>query len=118
MSNREALTEAHSVREVEPPVSGMAIASLILGMLTVLPALLASLLQSAWTPLWVIVYIVIAMTPALVAVVLGHVALGAVRRRERRGRAMARWGLAFGYFAIFGPLVLTWALNLLGRALS
>ena len=110
MSNREALTEAYSVREVEPPVSGMAIASLILGLLTVLPALLA--------PLWIIVYIVIAMTPALVAVVLGHVALGAVRRRERRGRAMARWGLAFGYFAIFGPLVLTWALNLLGRALS
>jgi MFS family permease len=114
MSNREALTEAHSVREVEPPVSGMAVAALILGLLTVLPAVLAALLPSAWTPLAVIIYIVIAMVPALVAVVLGHVATGTVRRGERRGKAMAKWGVGLGYFAIFGPAVIHWALLLVG----
>lgn len=86
------------------PPSGLAIASLALGVLTVGPALLALLIRSGGV-LAVLLYLGIVGVPALLAIVFGHIAKSAVKRGERRGRGMAAAGLALGYFAIVAPLL-------------
>lgn len=87
-----------------PPVSGLAVASLILGLLTTLPALLALLIRSGGF-LAFLLYLLSVGVPALIAVVLGHVALSTIKRAERRGRGMAGWGVALGYLALAAPVV-------------
>lgn len=95
------------------PVSGLAIASLALGVLTVGPALLAMLIRSGGV-LAVLLYLGIVGVPALLAIVFGHVASAAVKRAERRGRGVAIAGLTLGYFALVAPFALVFLLRLLG----
>ncbi|MBB5617189.1 DUF4190 domain-containing protein [Microcella frigidaquae] len=105
MSNADRLARDYfPARTPLPPVSGLAIASLILGLLTTLPALLALLIRSGGF-LAVLLYLIVVGVPALIAVVLGHVALSTIKRAERRGRGMAVWGVALGYLALAAPLV-------------
>lgn len=115
MSNLEQMgRDLFPAQHPAPPLSGLAIASLALGVLTVGPVLLAVLLPSGGA-LTALLYLVIVGAPALLAIVFGHIASAAARRGERRGRGMARWGLSLGYFAIFGPLVLSAIVGLLAK---
>jgi hypothetical protein len=69
-----------------PPTSGFAVASLVLGILGVLGG-------------WCLFAI-----PCLLAVICGHVGLGATKNSARSGRGMAVAGLILGYLAI-GPII-------------
>ena len=76
-----------------PPANGMAVASLVLGIIAALIGI--------WSPfpIFGIIAGFIAFFPALIAVVLGHAGL----RRARltgAGRGPARTGLVFGYATI------------------
>jgi len=86
------------------PVSGLAIASLSLGVLTVGPALFAALLGPGGLLSWLLWFGMVGV-PGLLAIIFGHVALSSVNRGERRGRGMAVWGLTLGYLASVGPLL-------------
>ena len=97
----------------QPPVSGLAIASLALGVLTVGPALFAALLGPGGL-LTALLYLAVIGVPAVLAIVFGHVALAAVNRGERRGRGMAVSGFTLGYLAFVGPLMYAFLLTLLG----
>lgn len=94
-------------------MSGLAIASLALGVLTVGPALFAALLGPGGLLWWLLWFAVIGV-PGLLTITFGHIALASVNRGERRGRSMAVGGLVLGYLAIFGPLLYGFLLTLLG----
>lgn len=96
-----------------PPLSGLAVASLALGVLTIAPALLAALVGPGGL-LAVLLYVGVVGVPALLAIIFGHVALGTVRAGERRGRRMATGGLVLGYLALVGPFAYNFLLTLLG----
>lgn len=104
MSNREALTEAQSPRQPEPPMSGLAIASISLGALTLLPVAAALFLRSADASI-ILVYYFLVGAPAVLAIVFGAIANGATKRGERRGYGMANWGVALGLLALIAPYV-------------
>lgn len=104
MSNADAIRAAIAAQQPPPPVSGLAIASLSLGALTVLPAVLALLLRSGGI-LATLLYLAIVGVPAVLAIVFGHVGSAAARRGERRGLVLARWGLALGYAALATPYI-------------
>lgn len=103
MSNVDRLArEFFPASTPPPPVSGLAIASIALGALTVLPMLLALLVRSGGV-LAALLYLAVVGVPAVLAIVFGHVASAAARRGEKRGLGMARWGLTLGYLALFTP---------------
>lgn len=87
-----------------PPTSALAIASLTLGLLTVVPALLAILIRSGGT-IAALLYFAVVGVPALLAVVFGHVSWAAWKRGERRGYGMASWGTFLGYLALLAPFI-------------
>lgn len=95
------------------PLSGLAVASLTLGVLATGPALLAALLGPGGL-LTALLYVGVVGVPALLAIIFGHVALSMVRAAERRGRGIAMWGAALGYLALVGPLAYNFLLTLLG----
>lgn len=113
MSNVDCLAREFFPASTPPaPLSGLAVASISLGALTVLPLLLALLVRSGGV-LAVILYLVIVGVPAVLAIVFGHVASGTIRRGERRGLGLARSGLKLGYLALFAPLGISYMLALL-----
>ncbi len=87
-----------------PPVSALAVVSLVLALLA-LPVSLVALLIGL--PLGLLV--------CIPAVICGHLALGRLGRyRAFRGGALAKWGLGVGYFSVLLSLI---SLGLLGYAI-
>lgn len=87
-----------------PPVSGLAIASLSLGALTILPMLLALLVRSGGI-LAALLYLAVVGVPAVLAIVFGWIAYGPTKRGELRGYRMAQWGVALGILALMMPYI-------------
>ncbi len=104
MSNADAIRAAIAAQQPPPPVSGLAIASLSLGALTVLPAVVALLLRSGGI-LATLLYLAIVGVPAVLAIVFGRVATGPTKRGELRGYGMAQWGVALGILALITPYI-------------
>ncbi len=92
-----------------PPCSGMAIASLVLGILAILTVLI----------LWVIAPV--AILPAVPAVVFGYLAQGKIGRSKGKlgGIALAKAGMILGYvgMGIGAVMVVIWGLFIGGVAL-
>lgn len=97
------MTGAEAVRA---PLSGLAVASVSLGALTLLPALLALLIRSGGI-LAALLYLAVVGVPAVLAIVFGAIANRSTRRGERRGYGLANWGVAFGVFALLAPYLAT-----------
>lgn len=105
MSNVDRLAREFFPASTPPaPLSGLAVASIALGALTVLPMLFALLLRSGGV-LAALLYLAIVGVPAVLAIVFGWIALGPTRRGERRGRRMAQWGIALSVMALLTPYV-------------
>ena len=86
------------------PVSGLAIASLSLGTLTLLPVGFF-LLARPESGLALLIYYFIVGAPAVLAVVFGFIASGPTKRGERRGYGMAQCGIGLGLLALVAPYV-------------
>ena len=86
------------------PVSGLAIASISLGALTILPVAAALLIRSGGG-LAILVYYALVSVPAILAVVFGSIASGPTKRGERRGYGMANWGIGLGLLALIAPYI-------------
>lgn len=82
-----------------PPASGLAVASLVLGIFGILGG-------------WCLCGI-----PCILAVILGHMATPATRRGDRSGHGMAIAGLTMGYIFVI-PAVIGTALLVFGGGLS
>lgn len=114
VSNVDRLAREFFTASTPPaPLSGLAVASISLGALTIFPLLLALLVRSGGV-LAVLLHLAIVGVPAVLAIVFGHVSSGAIRRGERRGLGLARGGLTLGYLALLAPLGVTYLLALFG----
>jgi len=102
VSNFDAIQAAVRAQQPPPPVSGLAIASLSLGAVTLLPALFALLIQSGGALAGILYYLLVG-APAVLAIVFGFIASGPTKRGERRGYAMAKLGIVFGFIALVAP---------------
>ena len=87
-----------------PPVSGLAIASITLGALTILPMLLALIVRSGGI-LAALLYLAVVGVPAVLAIVFGWIATGPTKRGELRGYGMAQWGVGLGILALLMPYI-------------
>jgi uncharacterized membrane protein len=85
---------------VRPPSNGLAIASLVLGVVGILPGLLVVI------PFVGLIMAMFALLPAVLAVVFGHIGLNQAKRLNGLGRGMAQAGLILGYVTL-GLMVLT-----------
>lgn len=98
----------------KPPSNGLAITSMILGIVAIAIGVWALI------PLLGIFAAVTGFFPAVIAVVLGHIGMARSRQMGGTGRGQAMAGLVTGYVAL-GIIVLTtafWIIALLGAAAS
>src|SRR6478735_12833830 len=106
--------QPYYVQIQKPPTNGLAITSMILGIVAVVIGVWALV------PVLGLVAAVLGFVPAVMAVILGHIGMTRSRQMNDIGRGQAMTGLVTGYIAL-GIIVLTtafWMLFVVGTAAS
>ena len=106
--------QPYYVQIQRPPSNGLAITSMVLGIVAVCIGVWALV------PFLGVVAAFVCLVPAVVAVVLGHLGLTRSRQMREIGRGQAMAGLVTGYVTL-GIVVLTtafWVLAFAGAAAS
>jgi hypothetical protein len=98
--------QPYYVQIQKPPSNGLAITSMILGIVAIVIGIWALI------PFLGLFAAVTGFLPAVVAVILGHIGLARARQMNSTGRGQAMAGLVTGYITL-GIIVLTTAFWLL-----
>jgi hypothetical protein len=106
--------QPYYVQIQKPPSNGLAITSMILG--------IVALVIGVWAliPFLGVLAAVTGFFPAVIAVILGHIGIARARQMGGTGRGQAMAGLVTGYISL-GIIILTsafWIVALLGAAAS